>query len=157
MAKMFLNSLWITLLVTILSGYVLACSISIPPLRRDFRKAESVFVGKVLSVQSTALTKAEEKRFSYLKDWESFSRIKFQVIKQWKGAAGNEREYVGIAFDLCGCPDWPMDQFVEGREYLVFAREKNTLTVCESESVTTEKTRRLDSFWFRTWARVYPF
>lgn len=157
MASLFFNFLWFVLLGSILQSSALACSIYLPPLRHDFRKAETVFVGKVLSVEPAVLTKDEEKKLSKLKERELFSRIKFQIIKQWKGANVNEREYVGIAFDFCGCPDWPMDQFVEGKEYLIFAREKNTLSVCESMSVTPEVMKRLDSFWFRTWARIYPF
>ncbi len=157
MMKFFLTSVSCVLLGVILAESVVACSIYIPPLRRDFRKAESVFIGRVVSVNAANLTLREKEELSDFGDSRSFSRMRFQVLKKWKGARNKELEFSGIAHDFCGCPGGPMDQFVEGKEYLIFARRKTTLSVCESEPVTNEKIARLDSFWFRTWARIYPF
>jgi hypothetical protein len=139
-----------------------ACSIEIPPLRKDYRRAESVFVAKVIKVEETTLDPSVVNNFpAGWRDWKLFSRISFQIERQWKGPSGTQKEYVGVAFYGCGCPGGPFDQFVAGNEYLVFGGSKNFLTVCESEKTGSEyisdKMKRLDKFWFRTWVEIYPF
>jgi hypothetical protein len=143
-------------------GNVQACSIEIQPLRKQFRRAKLVFIGKVLSIQPTPLTEAGKAGIPKTwRDWNEFSNIKFQVLRKWKGDSPSEREYVGIAYYICGCPHFPMDQFYVGKDYLIFAGDKKFITVCESEKLGSDyvakEMKSLDSFWFRSWAAIYPF
>lgn len=148
--------------ILVLTCEVLPCSIEIPPLRKDFRRAEKIFVGEVLSVSETKLSDvARQDLPESWQNWNTFSNIKFRISKQWKGSLVRETEYTGVAYFYCGCPGEPIDEFKKGNAYLVFAEDSNLLTVCEAEMVGSEyvakKMKRLDSFWFRTWSRVYPF
>lgn len=139
---------------------VAACTIEISPLRKDFRRANSVFIGKLLSIDELTPNTSNEKIPDEWSDWKVFSKIKFQVERKWKGSYAGEREFVAAAYYTCGC-DTRMSQFVEGKEYLVFAESSDFVFVCSAEEIgrltTTDKMKRLDSFWFRTWARIYPF
>lgn len=140
-----------------------ACSIEIPPLRKQFRKAKTVFVGSVESVAK--YTPSTQELLSVpegWKDWKDFSRIKFKVINAWKGASKKqELEYIAVAHYFCGCPGRPLDEFKPGREYLIVARERKFVPVCESKDAEKDwvknEIKSLDGFWFRAWATVYPF
>jgi hypothetical protein len=139
-----------------------ACTIKVPPFRKEFRRAESVFTGKVVKIVEAYSPTAKEAA-SFPEGWESwkyFSKITFEVKHKWKGDASDTREFVAVAFFDCGCPGG-FDAFKTGEEFLVFADEKNFVWICDSYKIEDEwakdRIKRLDSFWFRAWARVYPF
>lgn len=154
-----MKALGISTLLFLFSFEVLACSIYIPPLRKDFRGADTVFVGRVESVASLSNYDAAVIPKSW-DDWKMFERITFSVERKWKGDARKVREYTGVSVYDCGCPGG-LDQFEVGKAYLVFARKERFVSVCESERIggkyVEEKMKRLDSFWFRSWSRIYPF
>lgn len=140
---------------------VAACTIEISPLRKDFRRANSVFTGKLLSIDALKPnTSDEEKIPDSWSDWKEFSKVKFQVERKWKGSFARELEFVAAAYYTCAC-DTRMSQFAVGKSYLVFAETRDFVSICSAEEIgrttTTNTMKRLDSFWFRTWARIYPF
>lgn len=147
------------LVFLLLCSEAFACSISIPPLRKDFRGADAVFVGRVQSVSMVPNPDLSLIPKSW-DNWKGFDRITFQVERQWKGDRVKTRDYVGVSAFDCGCPG-DIDQFEVGRDYLVFARTERFVTICESEEIgrgyVGEKMKRLDSFWFRSWSRINPF
>jgi len=140
-----------------------ACTIVVPPFRKEFRRAESVFTGKVINIVD-AYSPSEKEAASFPEGWESwkyFSKVTFEVKNKWKGDASGTREFIAVAFYSCGCAGQKIDSFQAGAEYLVFAREKNFVWICDSYKIEDEwakdRIKRLGSFWFRAWARVYPF
>lgn len=151
---------------------VSACSLYIPPLRKDFRAAKTVFLGKVLNIENDYIPTEEEKK-SMPSHWKSsdgklqdpysgnlYSKVTFEIKNKWKGDLSGQQAFAALAFWGCGCPgDW--DQFKVGEEYVVFASGKKFITVCNawrtrlSNKAATIK--KLDDFGFRLWARIYPF
>ncbi len=145
-----------------------ACSINISPLRKEFRAANAVFVGKVLKIEDYYTPTEREKKeipddwtSGSMKDLKIFSKVTFAVQNKWKGNLSGKKEYVAVAYWSCGCPGVELDRFNVDVEYLIFASRKNFITVCDSFREKIEDKakliKKLDSFWFRTWARIYPF
>jgi hypothetical protein len=135
----------------ILHVQILACSVTISPLRKDFRWADTIFVGEVTDILDKPDGIYGTERYPV------FGIVKFRVEKSWKGS--NEDELT-IPSDVAGgryCPD-DFDSFKKGEKYLVFAK-RNYVPFGMSTKLqfAEDKLRRLDSFWFRTWARVYPY
>jgi hypothetical protein len=127
-----------------------ACSVVVISLRKEFRNAKDVFLGEIVSVR---------KDKSY--------QVTFKVLKSWKGR--NEKELTIEAFDHCPCPNRSFD-FVVGKEFLVMTtlegEGKNlTFAPCQIYAYQVDKQpdeakktmKRLDDFWFRAWAQIYPF
>lgn len=90
----------------------------------------------------------------------------FQVKKSWKGI---EKEYVAVDLDTSHaspggtCP-WLMPE--KKKDYLIFAYGTQLKVVVECSDSrqltdkydwTTEEISRLNSFWFRTKARLWRF
>lgn len=153
---------WALVVFAFLAQQVSACEIVIPPLRNEFRQARAVFIGKVKRVQD--FTPSPQESLNVPEPWRAYktlARIHFEISKKWKGPGSREQEYVAIAHLPCGCPGDPWRQFSEGDEYLIFEYDKGFLTVCESDKIgpghVQDKVKRLNSFWFRAWARIYPF
>ncbi len=129
-----------------------ACTCNTFSVREKFRRAGAVFVGKV--VEKTPTRPSEE--FP-----SAASVVRFEVERRWKGAEG--REVTAVAdFDApYACSTLTL---TVGARYLIYAqREQGRLhvyTEC-SESGAAEsaadEVKRLDSFWFRTKARLYPY
>lgn len=140
----------------------LACSIELQPLRKQFRKAKSVFAGRVESIES--YTPSEQERDKLLPDdvnWYykgPFAKVRFTLLKTWKNSAVGEREFIAITSDSCQCRQ---THFVSGQEYVVFANERSFLHICEATELNSEFGRAevhwLNRFWTRTWATIYPF
>ena len=144
-----------------------ACSLSIPPLRKEFRTAKSVFVGKILKIENSYVPNDREKqnipenwKEGSLKNLDIFSKVTFEIKNEWKGNLPAEKTFIAVSYWDCGCPG-DQDKFEENEEYILFANERNFITVCDSfrEKLDGKAhlTKRLDKFWFRTWARIYPF
>lgn len=138
-----------------------ACSISFTPLRKEFRAAKSVFLGKVVKIEDYVPSETEKASIpESWRDWKLFSKVKFEVKNKWKGNLSETREFIAVSYYDCGCPG-DADQFKEGEEFFVFASGKHFITVCDAWRTRFENpkqlTKKLDSFGFRTWARIYPF
>jgi hypothetical protein len=127
-----------------------ACSPYNSPLSERFRKAETVFVGTVGSVELYPPG-------SWPLDGVNAYSVRFKATKTWKGAAKSDREYIVFEAD-CDC-DGAVDVPKLGKEYLV-TPDKHP-RVCHAVATDTERARneikRLDRFWFRTGATLYPF
>jgi hypothetical protein len=138
-----------------------ACSISELPLRKQFRIANSVFVGRVSKVIEYKPTDKELLSVpENWRDWTVWSKVTFEVEKKWKGNFSKQQEFIAVAYYICGCSA-TMSQFKEGEKYLSFSQGKNFVSICDSEESETEtaekKLKRIDNFGFRFWSVVYPF
>lgn len=152
MKKIFSITTTLFLLLCLFSETVFSCSIVIVSLRKEFRNAKDVFLGEIISV---------EKSDSY--------QVTFKVLKSWKGRKA--KELTITAFDYCLCPNRKFD-FEKGKQFLVMTTlvgEDETrqliFDTCQIYIYQVDKfpdeanktMKRLDSFWFRTWAKIYPF
>lgn len=159
----------LTILFTAISLFLLsaklinACEIVVIQERKEFRNAKRVFVGEIVSVkrvEDSVLVKKmnSESRFLDL--------IKFKIERSWKG---QKTKFIDVYVEpYCLCPYRDFN-FKTGQKFLVsvnkysFASSCDTLFIeADSDNAArkkyfTEWTERLDSFWFRTWASVYPF
>jgi hypothetical protein len=144
-----------------------ACSIYIPPLRKEFRKAKAVFAGKILKIEDYYVPTEAEKQdipehwtTGSLKNANIFSRVTIEIKNKWKGRLPGKKTFVAVSYWGCGCPG-DQDRFKEGEEYVLFIENKNFITVCDSwrEKVDGKEKliKKLDDFRFRSWARIYPF
>lgn len=127
-----------------------ACSISSPPLRKQFRQSANVFMGEVLDITETPKDyKDKKKRFIG-------GIVKFKIEKSWKGTKETE---ISLLSDIIntGCGEKPQ-YFTKGEKYLVFT-EKDYVYFYESSKLaySNDKIKKLDDFGFRLWARIYPF
>ncbi|HEX7957186.1 MAG TPA: hypothetical protein VF508_09600 [Pyrinomonadaceae bacterium] len=129
-----------------------ACSCGEQSVRQKFRYSDAVFLGRVVELTP----------FGPTEDFPlAVSLVRFEVERRWKGAKA--RELTGVAdFDQPGfCGDLKL---AVGGRYLIYApREKGRLRVLTDcgPNTTAEyagpEMKRLDSLWFRTTARLYPF
>jgi hypothetical protein len=140
-----------------------ACTIAVPSIKKEFRKAESIFIGKVVKVTDEH-SPSEKEAASIPENWEHwkwFSNVTFEIKNKWKGNVSGTREFVAVAIYDCGCPGGEIDAFKAGKEFLVFADGKNFVSICDSYKPDDEwakiRFKKLDSFWFRAWAQIYPF
>lgn len=139
-----------------------ACSVVEIPLRKQFRHAASVFVGKVLKVEEYSLPESERSKV-IPENWSSlkvFSKVTFEITNSWKGDLKKTVQLIGVASDVCACSQ-NVTQYQAGMEYLIFSHENNFITICDarpngSDWAVADK-KRIDRFWFRAWARILPF
>ncbi len=139
-----------------------ACSVSEVPLRKVFRHADAVFRGKVVQIVRRELSPREKQLVPEVwRDWNQFSLVTLDIENSWKGGLKGTKEFVAVDSYDCGCPNHL--EMNLGDELIVFSGNI-FLTVCQTvktHPVNTRHTRqdvhRIDSFWFRTWARIYPF
>lgn len=154
--KLYFNALIvIPLLVTIGVANAYPCSITCSSLRNSFRKAKVIFVGEVVEIGERTNVSSETSLF----------RVKFRIEKSWKGVKGTEivvlTDQVGIADDSRLCPGF---NFLEGEKYLVFIYGNDLRTFtgpCGGSSkpltAVSNEIKKLNSWWFRFNARVFPF
>lgn len=136
------------------SGTISACSCVVTPLSKRFRNAEAIFVGRAADYDNILPANIQ----NYVE-----GRPVLEVGRSWKGI---DKKYVAVDFDLStaigGCPSfW---RFEEGRDYLVFAYGRSLeiqISCSDTKAVgvgySKQEMRRLDSFWFRTKTRFWPF
>jgi hypothetical protein len=140
---------------------LIACTVEITPLRKEFRQANSVFTGKILEVEDIDLTEMEIQKLipREWRDLNVFSKVTVEIKDKWKGNASGTKEFWSVAFGTCSCD--PPKQFEIGKEYLIFAERSNFIAFCDSKPITINwaksEIKQLDSFGFRLWARIYPF
>ena len=135
-----------------------ACTVNIEPLRKTFRHSKNVFVGEIISVADAN----EEELPKKLKEFKYLSRLTFKVDRSWKG---NDKQVIVYSLPFCDCP-MRQYNFSVGEKFLVFADRNSNYDVCNLSNIQLSLDRnknsqdiikRLDKFWFRTWARIYPF
>ena len=126
--------------LTLCASTVHPCSCGENSVRSDFRSAKAIFVGEVLYVSKGGLP----------------VEIKFKVEKQWKG---HQQKEFTAAWDGPGpCGGFMLEQ---GRRYLVYVRgrEMHAYTSCDRTAKldhASDDIRRLNTFWFRFFARLIP-
>lgn len=149
------------LIILLLSDAVFACSVIISGLRTEFRRSKNIFVGEIVIGNETNEPKIPEK----LKEkWNTLEKVRFKIIQSWKGQSSGEIDL--FLSPLCDCPNrmlLPEDD----SKILVFTDKDGVLDACNMYVGNIDDVRRkeeidktikkLNSFWFRTWARAYPF
>lgn len=139
------------------SEKAIACTCINDKLSRRFRDATAIFVG----------TLADEELYGSPKNVQNYVKGN-QVLFVKKAFKGVNKEFVSTGLDMSGftmnCP-WLME-FVDGKDYLVFAYGKefkinvscpDSAEITGQYDSTIEQISKLDSFWFRTKARIWPF
>jgi hypothetical protein len=135
-----------------------ACTVHIVPLRKDYQQSKNVFLGEIISTERVENEELPEK----LKGSKYLEKLIFKVHKSWKG---NKMEVIVYSSSFC---DYPMRQydFSVGEKFLVFADKNSHFDICGSSNFQISKDKnknseeiikRLDSFGFRLWARIYLF
>ncbi len=127
-----------------------ACTIVIPPLRKEFRHSANVFVGEVIDISVVP------KDFKDKKDRLVGGTVKFRIEKSWKGGKKSEISLLSDIVDTaCG---GQLSYFRTGEKYLVFA-EKDYVNFYKASKLenSNDKIKRLNDFGFRFWASIYPF
>jgi hypothetical protein len=136
-----------------------ACTVEITGLRKEFRRSRNVFVGKVISVASVP---KEQLPPRVVETWGPLDKITFRVKQAWKGQdTGTITVFSNV---YCSCPNKFLE-FKEGREFLVFSDRDSIADACSlrvydlatSDEYSKKDMKRIGSFWFRTWATLYPF
>lgn len=134
-----------------------ACTVDIEPLRKTFRQSKYVFIGEIVSVESIEKSELPEK----LKKYDYLVKLTFKVENSWKGNSKNITIY---SSPFCSCP-WRQYNFSVGKRFLVFADKNSYFDVCNLSNIEVDSDennnlnliiKRLDKFWFRTWASIYP-
>jgi hypothetical protein len=149
----------VVILLLVMSEAANACTCTVNSLSKRFRKADVIFVGRLSIEPDEPSTNIQ----NYAKELPVL-----EVVKAFKGV---KKEYVAVGFDFDGatggggsCP-W-FYKFEKDEEYLVFAYGRGLKVIVECSDTrplqaknddVTEQISRLDSFWFRTEARVWPF
>ena len=172
--KKFCFALTLTAIFLGSSQIAFSCTIYIPPFRKVYRESKSVFVGKVLKIEEYYnLTETDKRiipehwlqindRLRAASQYKGlFSKITFEIKDKWKGNIAERKDFISVSAYDCGCPGDGINVFEIAQEYLVTAREKNFVSVCDSKTADSDwakdDIKRLDKFWFRTWATIYPF
>ena len=127
--------------LTLSASAVFACTCGENSARSDFRTAKAIFVGEVVSNQ----------------DGPSGVTITFKVQKQWKGHEQKEATVLWQGPGACGG-----FLFEIGRKYLVYARGKQLWTYTDCDRTARlehaqDDIQKLNSGWFRFYARLIPF
>lgn len=139
---------------------ILGCSVDIIPLRKQFRRADAVFTGRVKKVSDYYPSAFDLQRAPKdLADWKFWSKVTFEIDQKWKGNMRKNEEFLA-AIDVCTC-DVRARELKEGVEYLVFAEKRKFLHVCRAHETDNEwaesDMKKLNKFSFRLWSRLYPF
>ena len=129
-----------------------ACSCGDPSVREKFRTSDSVFVGRVTELRGFGPTD-DFPLAEYL--------VKFKVERRWKGHDGPELSAVAN-FDRRGwCGDLNL---TVGERYLIYAARTKGRLLIETDcgpnlnvKDAEGEVRRLNGFWFRLFARLYPY
>jgi hypothetical protein len=151
MKKLIQVSLLLSLLL-LSANQAFSCSCADPSVREKFRKASSVFVGRILEIKPYE-DKASDSIF--------INEVRFRVERQWKGERKPEITVIS-AWDNPGwCGDLPL---TVGERYLIYAdRERNKLAIyadCGPNRIAVyaeKELGKLNNFWFRFFARLYPY
>ena len=128
-----------------------ACDYNIPPLRKQFRDSKNVFIGEIIEISDTPqnLKNSKERAVGGI--------VKFRIQKSWKGTKDKE---ISLLSDLIlmPCDGNPFEYFKKGEKYLIFSEKDYAAYILSTKlEFAADKIKRLDDFWFRIWARIYPF
>lgn len=110
-----------------------ACSCVMPGIPQDeLAKSTAVFVGKVISVT--------EKRPLLVISSADPTTVEFAVSKVWKGPVGPTSSFstarIGAGYGFT---------FVEGKEYIVYSRDGDTVSLCSRTKLIAKAQEDLDA------------
>ena len=147
----------LVLTITLGSSLAYSCTCGMPTQRARFRNAHAVFVGEILEMKQRAGVEADES----LKDYPY--QVTFRVEKQWKGKRQSEITALSDYEELGMCNDLYLEV---GKRFLIYApRKRGQLIVYAkcgpnvpaNNEYTDAEIRRLNNFFFRTYASLYPY
>jgi len=151
MKKIRLVAAWLGLIAALRAQTTFGCSEVIEPFRKSFRRANAVFLAEVTEIS----TRANVDYKKSLVDGE----ISFRIINSWKGGYRESVTLAGNVGWACGCSH--PNEFTVGTKYIVAVDKMSNANFCASTNAETDYGKkmagRLDSFWFRSWAGIYPF
>lgn len=128
-----------------------ACEFTGEPLRKTFRRSKAVFIAEVKDVQFNESVDHNKSLVD--------GQLTFEIFSSWKGNFNNRVTLPANIANTCGC--YSFREFKTGKKYIVFVDKKSVVHICDSDEAKTEsgaeKIKNLNNFWFRTWARIYPF
>lgn len=138
------------------------CVAVVSGLRKQFRESSVIFEGQLIDFEERSSTDIPAE---LQKDWETLAPVRFKIEKSWKGQRSGE--LVLYMNPICDCPARYLLP-KKGDTLLVFADKNRVVDSCNYGYVLEMKNKKqaeeaksvmdqLDSFWFRTWARIYPF
>ena len=149
---------------------VAACTVNVESFRKNFRQAKRVFLGEITAIDLVKIEELPKEIQEQHKDLKFLAKIIFKVERSWKG--DNRNEVIVYSKMFCDCP-YRTEYFSLGKKFLVFSDKQSYFDACslfnaevDSKEIPTDsweaefvknKINRLDDFWFRTWARIYPF
>jgi hypothetical protein len=157
------------LVLFFLSGInsIKACLPNVESFRKVFRHSKQVFVGEIIEV---GWVKKEELPQNLQEATEGLAKITFKIDRSWKGK--NVAQEVLYSKLFCTCPD-RTNYFTKGKKFLVFSDKQSYFDACSLLNAQVDpaeipvdsweakfvknKIDRLDDFWFRLWAKIYPF
>lgn len=138
-----------------------ACTITIVGLRKAYRASSQIFVGEFLSFGDSATDALPSKLAGNRK---MLDKARFRIQRSWKGPASGEVEL--YLSPVCDCPMREISPD-RGDRFLILADKDGVVDACNMYIIEMTDNRRqedlkrivdrLDSFWFRTWAGIYPF
>jgi hypothetical protein len=142
---------------------VIACTVNIESFRKNFRHSKQVFLGEIVAIDQVKTEELPKEIREAHQDYKFLSKITFNVEHSWKG--DRKKQITAYSTMFCTCPN-RFDYFSIGEKYLVFLDKNAYFDSCNLNNSKADSTddeifkgmvRRLDRFWFRTWARTYPF
>jgi hypothetical protein len=142
-------------------GRVHGCTVEVVGLRDEFRRSKNVFIGEVLAVEGVRKDKLPTR---LAEDWNQLDKITLRIKKSWKGKGVGT---ISIFSDVsCTCP-MRFLTFEVGKEFVILADRDGFASACSFRNINTSDDRfnellgndlrRLNNFWFRAWASIYPF
>jgi hypothetical protein len=147
MIRRLLLGVFVVTAIALCASDAYPCSCAESSTRKAFRKAAAVFVGQVVEIKIN--DKAP-------RDSSSPFAVRLKVEKTWKGVKGPEIT-VSSAQGIIGCAT----RFAEGDRVLVYAYDKELeASICTRSrhiAGASEDMKKLNSFWFRLFALVFPF
>lgn len=129
----------------------IACTCSDLSVREKVRFTESVFTGELVSFKS----------LEQIFDGFYTDEAVFRVEKQWKGKKQSQITVLA-SFDSPGmCGDLPLNV---GEKFLIYARKEKGKLVIQRDcplssplSYAGNEIKKLNSFWYRLFAKTYPY
>jgi len=155
----------IAFILLLLCETATACTVTIRGLREEFRRSSQIFTGEFVGFGDGSTYEIPKWQSEKWKSDATLEKATFSIKKSWKGQrSGTISLYIN---PTCDCPT---RFFVpsKGQELVIFADKDGVVDSCNFQHVIEMKdekskaeakavTDKLDSFWFRTWARIYPF
>jgi len=137
-------------LLTTSASAAYACSCGDPTVREKFRTSDLVFTGRVTDIREL---RPIQDPFVY--------SVTLQIDRQWKGPKTRDVNVLW-AFDSPGwCNDLPLNK---DERYLIYtSRHDGSYGVypdCGTNYLAkyhSTEIAKLNGFWFRAWARLFPY